>query len=178
LTVADASATIVAEAVTEMLDPVTRHHVESAAEALQGEFAVTKQRPEVLFVCVQNAGRSQMAAGLLSLRSRGRVGVRSAGSDPAESVNPLAVKAMAELGVDLGEAFPKPLTDELVRAADVVVTMSCGDACPIYPGKRYEDWRVADPAEASSLDEVRSIRDDIDELVQRLLAELDVPATN
>lgn len=210
---------------TEMLDPVTRSHVEKAAEALHDEFAnvfsretierflaesvdllgnskinvfvpvlahrfarerlkalgqaegtITKEQPEVLFVCVQNAGRSQIAAGLVTLRSGGRVSVRSAGSDPAESVNPLVTQAMAEIGVDLDAAFPKPLTDEVVRAADVVVTMGCGDACPIYPGKRYEDWVVDDPAEAASLDEVRRIRDDIDERVQRLLAELDLAA--
>jgi arsenate reductase (thioredoxin) len=130
---------------------------------------------DVLFVCVHNAGRSQMAAGLLTLRSAGSVGVRSAGSDPAEFVNPLAAEAMAELGVDLADALPKPLTDEVVRAADVVVTMGCGDACPIYPGKRYEDWEVDDPAEASSLDEVRGIRDDIDSRVQRLLDQLGIP---
>jgi arsenate reductase (thioredoxin) len=141
----------------------------------QAEGLITKEQPEVLFVCVQNAGRSQMAAGLLTLRSEGLVGVRSAGSDPGELVNPLAAQAMAELGVDLADAFPKPLTDEVVRAADVVVTMGCGDACPIYPGKRYEDWEVGDPAEASSLDEVRRIRDDIDARIQRLLAELDIP---
>ena len=135
----------------------------------------TKEMPEVLFVCVHNAGRSQMAAGLLTLRSGGLVGVRSAGSDPAESVNSLAAEAMAELGVDLAAAFPKPLTDEVVRAADVVVTMGCGDACPIYPGKRYEDWQIADPAEAHSLDEVRAIRDDIDAMVQRLLSDLALP---
>jgi arsenate reductase (thioredoxin) len=117
-----------------------------------------------------------MAAGLVTLRSGGRVHVRSAGSDPGEAVNPLAVQAMAELGVDLSQAFPKPLTDEFVRAADVVVTMGCGDACPIYPGKRYEDWRVADPADAGSLEEVRTIRDDIDARVQRLLAELEIAA--
>jgi arsenate reductase (thioredoxin) len=117
-----------------------------------------------------------MAAGLVTLRSDGRVHVRSAGSDPGEAVNPLAVEAMAELGVDLSKAFPKPLTDEFVRAADVVVTMGCGDACPIFPGKRYEDWQVADPAEAGSLDEVRAIRDDIDARVQRLLAELEIAA--
>jgi arsenate reductase len=114
-----------------------------------------------------------MAAGLLTLRSRGRVDVRSAGSDPADHVNPLAVEAMAELGIDLAKAFPKRLTDAAVRAADVVVTMGCGDACPIYPGKRYEDWQVADPSLASSLDEVRRIRDDIDERVQRLLSDLE-----
>ena len=130
-------------------------------------------RPEILFVCVHNAGRSQMAAGLVTLRSGGTIGVRSAGSEPGDRVNPLAGEAMAELGVDLSTAFPKRLADEDVRAADVVITMGCGDACPIYPGKRYEDWQVADPAEAASLDEVRAIRDDIDERVQRLLADLD-----
>jgi protein-tyrosine-phosphatase len=129
-------------------------------------------RQEVLFVCVHNAGRSQMAAALVTLRSGGRVAVRSAGSDPGDVVNPLAVEAMRELRVDLSDAFPKQLTDEAVRAADVVVTMGCGDACPIYPGKRYEDWEVGDPAEASSLEEVRAIRDDIDARVQGLLATL------
>jgi arsenate reductase (thioredoxin) len=103
------------------------------------------------------------------------VSVRSAGSDPAEAVNPWVVDAMAEVGVDLANAYPKALTDDFVRAADVVVTMGCGDACPIYPGKRYEDWVVGDPAEAESLAEVRAIRDDIDERVQRLLAELGIP---
>ena len=133
---------------------------------------MTSERPDVLFVCIHNAGRSQMAAGLLTLRSGGQVDVRSAGSNPADQVNPLAGQAMAEVGVDLRDAFPKQLTDEAVRAADVVVTMGCGDSCPIFPGKRYEDWDVADPAEASSLDEVRAIRDDIDRRVQRLIAEL------
>lgn len=208
---------------TEMLDPVTRAHVERAADSLQDEFAgtfsretiaryiaesvdllgsskinvfvpvlahrfarerlkalgqaeglITKDVPEVLFVCVQNAGRSQMAAGLVQLRSGGAVHVRSAGSDPAEEINPHVSAVMAELGLDLAEAFPKPLTDEVVRAADVVVTMGCGDACPIYPGKRYEDWVVSDPAEAASLGEVRAIRDDIDRRVQALLSELEV----
>jgi protein-tyrosine-phosphatase len=133
---------------------------------------MTSHIPEVLFVCVHNAGRSQMAAALLTLRSEGRVSVRSAGSEPAEVVNPLAVAAMAELGIDLADAFPKALTDEAVRAADVVVTMGCGDACPIYPGKRYEDWEVDDPAEAASLQEVRTIRNEIDQRVRRLLAEI------
>ena len=127
---------------------------------------------DVLFVCVHNAGRSQMAAGLVALRSGGSIGVRSAGSDPGERVNPLAVAVMAELGVDLSTGFPKRLSDEDVRAADVVVTMGCGDACPVYPGKRYEDWAVADPALATSLDEVRAIRDDIDARVRQLLTEL------
>ena len=126
-----------------------------------------------MFVCVHNAGRSQMAAGLMTLRSGGGVRVRSAGSDPAAEVNPLAVRAMQEIGVDLAGAFPKRLTDEAVREADVVVTMGCGDACPVYPGKRYEDWQVEDPAQATSLDDVRRIRDDIDTRVTRLLVELE-----
>jgi protein-tyrosine-phosphatase len=127
--------------------------------------------PEVLFVCVHNAGRSQMAAALLDHHAAGRVHVRSAGSAPADEVNPEVVTAMAELGLDLGKEFPKPLTGELVAAADVVITMGCGDACPIYPGKRYEDWELADPAGAD-LDGVRRIRDDIALRVRRLLDEL------
>jgi arsenate reductase (thioredoxin) len=137
----------------------------------QAEGRIVKEVPEVLFVCVQNAGRSQMAAGLMSYRSAGKVHVRSAGSDPAEEINPAVVEAMAELGIDLHEEFPKPLTDEVVRAADAVVTMGCGDACPIYPGKRYLDWELADPA-GQDLATVRAIRDDIDARVQALLAEL------
>ena len=132
----------------------------------------SKEMPDVLFVCVHNAGRSQMAAGLLRLRSQDRIGVRSAGSAPADEVNPLVVEAMAEIGVDLADAFPKPLTDDAVRAADVVVTMGCGDACPIFPGKRYEDWVLDDPAEAESLDEVRAIRDEIDARIRPLVDEL------
>jgi arsenate reductase (thioredoxin) len=205
---------------TEMLDPVTRQHVEKAADALQDEFAgtfsretiaryiaesvdllgaskinvfvpvlahrfarerlkalgqaeglITKEMPEVLFVCVHNAGRSQMAAGLVKLRSDGRVHVRSAGSDPGETINPAVVEAMEEVGVDMSEEFPKPLTDEVVRAADVVITMGCGDACPIYPGKRYEDWVLDDPAD-EDLETVRRIRDEIDGRAQRLISEL------
>jgi arsenate reductase len=132
------------------------------------------ERPEVLFVCVHNAGRSQMAAGLTTLRSGGRVGVRSAGSKPADSLNPVVVEAMAELGVDLAEAFPKRLDDEAARAADVVITMGCGDACPIYPGKRYEDWELDDPA-GQDLEAVRRIRNEIDDRVRALVGEL-VPA--
>jgi arsenate reductase (thioredoxin) len=137
----------------------------------QAEGTITKVQPEVLFVCVQNAGRSQMAAGLVKLRSEGRIHVRSAGSQPANEINRAVVEAMEELGVDMDEEFPKPLTDEVVRAADVVVTMGCGDACPIYPGKRYEDWTVDDPA-GGDLETVRRIRDDIDARVQRLIAEV------
>jgi len=127
--------------------------------------------PEVLFVCVENAGRSQMAAGLVKLRSQGRIHVRSAGSAPAKEINPAVVEAMRELDVDLGEEFPKPLTDEVVRAADVVITMGCGDACPIFPGKRYEDWEVDDPA-GQDLETVRQIRDEIDGRVLTLVGEL------
>ena len=130
-----------------------------------------KEQPEVLFVCVHNAGRSQMAAGLVKLRSQGRIQVRSAGSAPGEEINPAAVEAMDEVGVDLSEEFPKPLTDEFVRDADVVITMGCGDACPIYPGKRYEDWDLDDPA-GQDLETVRRIRDEIDVRVRKLIAEL------
>lgn len=137
----------------------------------QAQGQMTKTQPEVLFVCVHNAGRSQMAAGLVALRSKGRIHVRSAGSDPADRINPAVVQAMDEIGVDMAQEFPKPLTDEVVRAADVVITMGCGDACPIYPGKRYEDWELDDPA-GQDLDAVRTIRDEIDTRVQRLIAEL------
>jgi arsenate reductase (thioredoxin) len=205
----------------EVLDPVTRSHLERAAEALQREFegmfsqetiaryisestdllggeakvnvfvpvlvhrfarerlkalgqaegVIVKEQPEVLFVCVHNAGRSQMAAGLVKLRSQGRVHVRSAGSDPTDRINPAVIEAMDELGVDMSEEFPKPLTDEVVKAADVVITMGCGDACPIYPGKKYEDWELQDPA-GQDLETVRRIRDEIDARVQRLIGEL------
>ena len=130
--------------------------------------------PTVLFVCVHNAGRSQMAAALLHHHAAGRVEVRSAGSAPAAEVNPTVVEAMAEIGIDISREFPKPLTEEAVAAADAVVTMGCGDACPIYPGKRYLDWDLPDP-QGQGLDAVRSIRDDIDRRVQGLLSDL-VPA--
>ena len=130
-----------------------------------------KDVPEVLFVCVQNAGRSQMAAALLDHYAAGRVHVRSAGSEPADQVNPAVVEAMSELGVDLSKEFPKPMTDEAVRAADTVITMGCGDACPIYPGKRYEDWEIDDPAE-TDLEGVRRIRDEISQRVRTLLDEV------
>ncbi len=129
------------------------------------------EAPEVLFVCVHNAGRSQMAAGLVTLRSGGRVRVRSAGSDPGEVIHPAVVEAMAEVGVDLGDAVPKALTEEAVRAADVVITMGCGDACPVYPGKRYEDWALDDPA-GQDIDTIRGIRDQIDARVRRLVIDL------
>jgi arsenate reductase len=204
----------------QMIDPVTQHHINQAADRLAEEFdgifsqetiarymaestdllgeakinafvpvlahrfcrerlralaqaegILGKDEPEVLFVCVHNAGRSQMAAGLLKLRSEGRINVRSAGSAPGEEINPNAVVALEELGIDMSEAFPKPLTDEVVRAADVVITMGCGDACPIYPGRKYEDWKLDDPA-GQDLDTVRRIRDELDQRVQKLIAEL------
>jgi len=127
--------------------------------------------PEVLFVCVHNAGRSQMAAGLLAKHANERINVRSAGSAPADEVNPAVVQAMAEVGVDLSQEHPKPLTDEVARAADVVVTMGCGDACPVYPGKRYLDWQLPDPA-GHGVDAVRPIRDDINRRVLALIDEL------
>ena len=132
---------------------------------------MSEEVPEVLFVCVHNAGRSQMAAGLLDRLAEGRVHVRTAGSDPADRINPVVVEAMDEVGVDLSHEFPKPLTDEYVRAADAVITMGCGDACPIYPGKRYEDWELEDPA-GKDLETVRRIRDEIEGRVEALLAEV------
>jgi arsenate reductase len=137
----------------------------------QAEGAIVKEVPEVLFVCVHNAGRSQMAAGLLHRAAEGRVGVRSAGSMPTDDIHANVREAMAEIGLDLAHEFPKPLTDEVVKAADVVVTMGCGDACPVYPGKRYLDWELPDPA-GKHLEEVRTIRDDIDSRVHKLLEEL------
>jgi arsenate reductase (thioredoxin) len=137
----------------------------------QAEGSIVKTVPEVLFVCVENAGRSQMAAALLDHRAEGRVHVRSAGSEPADQINPNVVEAMKELGVDIAREFPKPLTDEVVRAADAVITMGCGDACPVYPGKLYRDWQVNDP-KSKSLEEVRLIRDEIDHRVRGLLDEL------
>ena len=127
--------------------------------------------PEALFVCVHNAGRSQMAAALLDRLAGGRVRVRSAGSEPARSLNPSVVEAMREVGIDISREFPKPLSDGAVRAADAVITMGCGDSCPIYPGKRYEDWDLEDPA-GKDLGTVRRIRDEIEVRVTRLLAEL------
>ena len=126
---------------------------------------------EVLFVCVHNAGRSQMAAALLDHHAAGRVRVRSAGSTPATEINPAVVSVMRELGLDLSKEFPKPLTTEAVEVADVVVTMGCGDACPVFPGKRYMDWELPDPA-GKPVDEVRPIRDEIDRRVRVLLDEL------
>ncbi|WP_112248265.1 arsenate reductase ArsC [Kribbella monticola] len=127
--------------------------------------------PEVLFVCVHNAGRSQMAAALLDHHAAGRVVVRSAGSKPADQLNPAVVEAMAEIGLDISREFPKPLTDGAVQAADVVITMGCGDECPYYPGKTYLDWQLDDPA-GRGIEAVRPIRDEIETRVRALLAEL------
>jgi arsenate reductase len=127
--------------------------------------------PEVLFVCTHNAGRSQMAAALLEWRGAGRVWVTSAGSRPADRLNPAVVQAMAEIGLDISREFPKPLTSGQVHAADVVITMGCGDACPVYPGKRYLDWDLPDPA-GLDVAAVRPIRDEIARHVERLVAEL------
>ena len=132
-------------------------------------------RPTVLFVCVHNAGRSQMAAGYLERLAGGRVEVLSAGSQPADRVNPVAVAAMAEEGIDIATGSPKLLTDSAVEVADVVITMGCGDACPFHPGKRYEDWVLDDPA-GLGLDTVRPIRDEIRRRVDGLMAELGVVA--
>ena len=129
------------------------------------------EKPSVLFVCVHNAGRSQMAAAYLTHLAGDRVEVRSAGSAPADAVNPAAVEAMAEEGIDMSAEIPKVLTDEAVRASDVVITMGCGDTCPIYPGKRYEDWKLDDPA-GQGVDAVRPIRDEIRRRIETLLAEL------
>jgi arsenate reductase len=128
-------------------------------------------RPQVLFVCVHNAGRSQMAAALLTRVSEGRVDVRSAGSAPAEEIHPVVLEAMLEIGIDLSAERPKPLRDDAVQSSDVVVTMGCGDACPIYPGKRYEDWTLDDPS-GRSLEQVRRIRDEIESRVRDLVGDL------
>jgi arsenate reductase (thioredoxin) len=205
---------------TDMLDPVTRTHVERASEALQSEFAgtfsretiarfiaesvdllgeskinvfvpvlahrfarerlkafgqaeglFTKEQPEVLFVCVHNAGRSQIAAGLLQRKAADRIRVVSAGSEPADQLNPAVVAAMDEIGIDISAERPKKLEDGMVRESDVVITMGCGDACPIYPGKRYEDWELEDPA-GKDLETVRGIRDEIETRIDALIGEL------
>jgi arsenate reductase len=137
----------------------------------QSEGTIAKDRPEVLFVCVHNAGRSQMAAALLERHAEGRLHVRSAGSTPAEEINPTVVAAMDEIGIDLSKEYPKPLTDEFVRASDVVITMGCGDACAIYPGKRYEDWELEDPS-GKTLEEVRPIRDELERRIVALVSDL------
>ncbi len=132
---------------------------------------MTTQPPTVLFVCVHNAGRSQMAAGYMSALSQGRVEVLSAGSEPKDTINPLAIEVMAEEGIDIANNVPKILTVEAVKESDVVITMGCGDTCPIFPGKRYEDWELVDPA-GKDIDTVRAVRDDIKGRIETLLSEL------
>ncbi|MCZ4328003.1 arsenate reductase ArsC [Brachybacterium paraconglomeratum] len=159
--------------ITSHLPSLTERFARERLTALaQSKGQAPHDVPEVLLVCVQNAGRSQMAAALLDHHAQGRVHVRSAGSSPSDAVHPHALEIMSEMGIDLSSAFPKPLTDDVVRAADVVITMGCGDACPIYPGKRYEDWVIPDPADGS-LEEARGVRDEIDSRVRRLLEEID-----
>jgi protein-tyrosine-phosphatase len=150
---------------------VARQAKEQLMSAAQAEGRIAKSVPELLFVCVHNAGRSQLAAALAEHLSARRVHVRSAGSAPAGEVNPLVIQVLAERGIALAEPYPKPLSDNVVRAADVIVTMGCGDACPIYPGKRYEDWDVADPA-GQTIEVVRDIRDDIQARVTALLRDV------
>lgn len=135
---------------------------------------MTEHKPSVLFVCVHNAGRSQMAAGYLQALAGDRVEVLSAGSAPKDEINPVAVEAMLEEGIDISNNVPKVLTDDAVQASDVVITMGCGDACKFYPGKRYEDWQLEDPA-GQGLEQVREIRDEIRQRVETLLAELTQP---
>ena len=135
------------------------------------------EKPIVLFVCVHNAGRSQMAAGFMRELSGGRIEVRSGGSEPGHQINPMAIAAMAEEGIDISQQVPQLMTTEQVRDSDVVITMGCGDTCPIFPGKRYEDWELTDPA-GRSLDEVRPIRDEIKRRVESLLAEIDVASVS
>ncbi|MGB7450315.1 MAG: arsenate reductase ArsC [Ornithinimicrobium sp.] len=147
---------------------VARQAREQLMAAAQAEGRVAKQVPELLFVCVHNAGRSQMAAALAEHLSARRVHVRSAGSNPTSEINPVVVQALQERGIPLSTPYPKPLSNSVVRAADVIVTMGCGDACPVYPGKRHEDWGVADPA-GQPLEVVRDIRDDIQARVTTLL---------
>jgi len=150
---------------------VARFAKEQLMAAAQAEGRIAKPVPEILFICVQNAGRSQMAAALADHLSGGRVHVRSAGSLPTGVVNPMVIQVLAERGITLTEAYPKPLSGHVVRAADVIITMGCGDACPVYPGKRYEDWEVPDPA-GQDLTTVRDIRDNLQGRVTVLLRSL------
>ena len=160
--------------VTVHLPSLTERFAKDRLRALaQQESKIEKDMPSILFVCVHNAGRSQMAAALATKLSSGRVEVRSAGSAPSDSIPSTVHAAMNEIGLSLQDAFPKPLTDEVVRASDVVITMGCGDACPIYPGKRYEDWSLNDPSELD-IDGVKLVRDDISNRISELLKELKV----
>ncbi len=148
-----------------------KHAKEQLMAAAQAEGRIAKTVPELLVVCVQNAGRSQMAAAMAQHLSARRVHVRSAGSAPAEQITPDVIEVLAERGISLTEAYPKPLSDSVMSAADVIITMGCGDACPLYPGKRYEDWAVRDPA-GQPIEVVRTIRDDIHTRVTRLLSQI------
>jgi protein-tyrosine-phosphatase len=160
--------------VTVHLPALTERFARDRLAALaQTEFKIAKDKPEILFVCVHNVGRSQMAGALAIQLSGGAVSVRSAGSAPSDSISAAVHEAMNEIGLNLADAFPKPLTDEFVRAADVVITMGCGDACPIYPGKRYEDWDLADPAALDTAG-VAAVRNDIEGRIRTLLTELKV----
>ncbi len=152
----------------------TRERLRALAQ-VEGKLA--KEVPEILFVCVHNAGRSQMASALAASMSGGRIHIRSAGSTPADEIKPVVIEAMREVGLDISAEFPKPLTDEVVEAADVVITMGCGDACPVYPGKRYVDWQLEDPS-GQPIEVVRRIREDIRERVASLLDELGVKPGN
>ena len=158
--------------ISAYLPATTEHFANDRLAALaKSKGHIVSEVPEVLFVCVQNAGRSQMAAALLNVEAKGRIRVRSAGSMPASELDPTVLAAMSEMGLDLTKEYPKPLTDDVVRASDVVITMGCGDSCPIYPGKRYEDWELADPA-GQSLETVRGIRDQIHDRIKNLVASL------
>ena len=152
---------------------VTRHAKELLTAAAQASGAIAKTVPEILFVCVHNAGRSQMAAAIAAHLAPGKVHVRSAGSKPTGEINPVAIQALRERGIDLTNTSPKPLDDRVVHAADIIITMGCGDTCPVYPGKRYEEWDVADPA-GQPLAVVRDIRDDLTSRVSALLRQLNV----
>lgn len=159
---------------THLSSPAARFADDRLTALAQSRGVAPKDVPEVLFVCVHNAGRSQMAAALLNHHARDRVHVRSAGSAPVDAINPVVTTAMEEIGLDLGAEYPKPLTDDVVAAADVVVSMGCGDACPVYPGKRYLGWTLDDP-DGQPLEVVRAIRDDLDARVRALLTELTTP---
>lgn len=164
--------------ITTYLPATTEHFASDRLNALaKSQGAVASEVPEVLFVCVQNAGRSQLAAALLTVEAKGRIHVRSAGSLPAAELDPAVVTVLSEMGLDLSRNYPKPLTDDVVRASDVVITMGCGDACPIYPGKRYEDWELPDPA-GQPLETVREIRDQIQDRVKTLVDSLTKETTH
>jgi protein-tyrosine-phosphatase len=154
-----------------LIERFTRDRLRALERLEVGEL----ERPAVLFLCVHNAGRSQMAAGWLRHLAGDGVDVFSGGSDPGSQINAAAVEVMAEAGIDISEEFPKPWTDEIARAADVIITMGCGDACPIFPGKRYEDWELTDPA-GQPVDVVRGVRDEIELRVRELIASLELPA--